>query len=195
MRKQVLSVYYSQLSRYNTPKPIREIEALKAYVRSAVRDLTLRKFLINQLNDAQNKLLFSALMRRIYPKSLVIYDIDAIPVLILGNGKGKRYLGFFELKYKEPWTVKGSEILINWMQFETLYYFSKILDKDLWYIINVGWREFYAFNASHIAPRKEHRGEGISEDNYAVIKKDNVVRMKPYEVVHTFRQLFAEEVV
>ena len=191
MRKQVLSFYSSQLSRNGfRAKPIEDIEAVKEYINETIADEKLKRFLINQLNDAQNKLLFTAIMRQLFPHNLIMYDIDAIPVLIMDNGRRKRYLGFFELKFKHAYTTKGLKLTVNWAQFETLYYLSRLLNRDLYYFVNVEWEEFYLFNASRVVPKSEIRGKGIARDRYAVIEKDFVVKMKPEEVIDTFKLLF-----
>ncbi|MFA4640916.1 hypothetical protein [Pyrococcus kukulkanii] len=194
MRKQVLSLHSKH---FFMPKPVRDLAPIYSYIRSSVRNGYLREELRRQLMAFENKLNFSAIMRSLVPGALAIYDLDAIPLLILKDDIGFRGIrivgGFFELKSRRKKFT--GEVKVNGWQFKILELLSKSLDMDLWYFINGGYKEFYLFNVKRVSPEFRVEGEGPARDLYAVIEKDEVIVMEPHEVIPTFRQLFLEGVV
>ncbi|EHR77975.1 hypothetical protein OCC_02952 [Thermococcus litoralis DSM 5473] len=141
------------------------------------------------MHDAENRVIFSRALqeaRKGLSVSLHVMDIDSLVMQYLhdkrGRVVGRRILGAFEIKYKARNTVRGSELLVNGKQFENLQWFAKVTGLDVYYIVNVGNEEFYIFNVKHVNPQLEWRGKGQSYDNYAVLRKDELIRARKDEL-------------
>lgn len=152
------------------------------------------------MRDAENRIIFSRALqeaRKGIAVSLHVMDIDSLVMQYLYDEKGhvigRRILGAFEIKYKAKHTVKGSEILVNGKQFESLLWFARRTDLPVFYIINVGNEDFYIFNVAHVDPKLEWRGKGSSYDYYAVLRKDDdIIHAKKDELGSVLRLLLFE---